>query len=106
MKNVIMREHCKLACGLLNVNILSKVNKFNVLLYLKKSNLDNQGKAPIMGRITLNRSNLFACKSKNSMDKYLFARYYELVQMMRYVIDYAREYLEKYAEKGDNNIRM
>ena len=67
MKNVIKREQCKLACGLPNVNILSKVSKFKVLLYLKKSNLDKQGKAPIMGRITLNRSNLFACQSKNSM---------------------------------------
>ena len=28
-----------------------KVSKFKVLLYLKKSNLDKQGKAPIMGRI-------------------------------------------------------
>ena len=44
-----------------------KVSKFKVLLYLKKSGLDKQGKAPIMGRITLNRSNLFACQSKNSM---------------------------------------
>lgn len=26
-----------------------KVRKFKVLLYLKKSNLDKQGKAPIMG---------------------------------------------------------
>lgn len=33
-----------------------KVSKFKVLLYLKKSNLDKQGKAPIMGRITLNNS--------------------------------------------------
>ena len=33
-----------------------KVSKFKVLLYLKKSNLDKQGKAPIMGRITLNSS--------------------------------------------------
>ena len=49
------------------MNILSKVSKLKVLLYLKKSNLDKQGKAPIMGRITLNRSNLFACQSKNSM---------------------------------------
>lgn len=32
------------------------VNKFKVLLYLKKSELDKQGKAPIMGRITLNNS--------------------------------------------------
>jgi hypothetical protein len=54
MKNVIKREQCKLACGLPSVNILSKVSKFKVLLYLKKSNLDKQGKAPIMGRITLN----------------------------------------------------
>jgi hypothetical protein len=38
-----------------------------MLLYLKKSGLDKQGKATIMGRITLNRSNLFACQSKNSM---------------------------------------
>lgn len=33
-----------------------KVNKFKVLLYLKKSGLYKQGKAPIMGRITLNNS--------------------------------------------------
>ena len=70
MKNVIKREQCKLACGLPNVNILSKVSKFKVLLYLKKSNLDKEGKAPIMGRITLNRSNLFACQSKNSMAQF------------------------------------
>ena len=63
MKNVIKREQCKLACGLPSVNILSKVNKFKVLLYLKKSNLDKQGKAPIMGRITLNNSMAqFSCK--------------------------------------------
>ena len=47
-----------------------KVNKFKVLLYLKKSSIDKQGKAPIMGRITLNRSNLFACHSKNSMAQF------------------------------------
>ena len=70
MKNVIKREQCKLACGLPSVNILSKVSKFKVLLYLKKSGLDKQGKAPIMGRITLNRSNLFACQSKNSMAQF------------------------------------
>ena len=40
-----------------------KVNKFKVLLYLKKSNLDKQGKASIMGRITLNNSMAqFSCK--------------------------------------------
>jgi hypothetical protein len=40
-----------------------KVSKFKVLLYLKKSGLDKQGKAPIMGRITLNRSmTQFSCK--------------------------------------------
>ncbi len=40
-----------------------KVNKFKVLLYLKKSSLDKQGKAPIMGRITLNSSMAqFSCK--------------------------------------------
>ena len=32
-----------------------KVEKFKVLLYLKKSEPDKTGKAPIMGRITLNR---------------------------------------------------
>ena len=63
MKNVIKREQCKLACGLPNVNILSKVSKFKVLLYLKKSGLDKQGKASIMGRITLNNSMAqFSCK--------------------------------------------
>jgi site-specific recombinase XerD len=40
-----------------------KVEKFKVLLYLKKSGLDKSGKAPIMGRITVNRSmSQFSCK--------------------------------------------
>jgi integrase len=40
-----------------------KVEKFKVLLYLKKSGLDKNGKAPIMGRITLNRTMAqFGCK--------------------------------------------
>lgn len=40
-----------------------KINKSKVLLYLKKSSLDKQGKAPIMGRITLNNSMAqFSCK--------------------------------------------
>ena len=30
-----------------------KIEKFKVLLYLKKSRLDKSGKAPIMGRITV-----------------------------------------------------
>ena len=33
-----------------------EVSKFKVLLYLKKSGMDKQGKAPIMGRIPLNDS--------------------------------------------------
>jgi len=33
-----------------------KVEKFKVLLYLKKSGLDKSGKAPIIGRITVNNS--------------------------------------------------
>ena len=33
-----------------------KVEKFKVLLYLKKSGLDKSGKAPIMGLITVNRT--------------------------------------------------
>ena len=40
-----------------------KVEKFKVLLYLKKSGLDKSGKAPIMGRITVNKSIAqFSCK--------------------------------------------
>ena len=40
-----------------------KVEKFKVLLYLKKSSLDKSGKAPIMGRITVGRSMAqFSCK--------------------------------------------
>ena len=40
-----------------------KVEKFKVLLYLKKSGLDKSGKAPIMGRITVNRTMVqFGCK--------------------------------------------
>ena len=33
-----------------------KVKKFKVLLYLKRGGLDKSGKAPIMGRITVNRT--------------------------------------------------
>jgi site-specific recombinase XerD len=40
-----------------------KVEKFKVLLYIKKSGLDKSGKAPIMGRITVNQSIAqFSCK--------------------------------------------
>jgi site-specific recombinase XerD len=40
-----------------------KQEKFKVLLYLKKSGLDKSGKAPIMGRITVNSSIAqFSCK--------------------------------------------
>ena len=40
-----------------------KVEKFKVLLYLKKSEPDKTGKAPVMGRITLNRTMAqFSCK--------------------------------------------
>ena len=35
-----------------------KVEKFKVLLYLKKSGLGKSGKAPIMGRITVNRTTI------------------------------------------------
>ena len=33
-----------------------KIEKFKVLLYLKKTEPDKSGKAPIMGRITVNRT--------------------------------------------------
>ena len=40
-----------------------KVEKFKVLLYLKKSSPDKSGKTPIMGRITVSRSmTQFSCK--------------------------------------------
>ena len=40
-----------------------KIGKFKVLLYLKKSGMDKNGKAPIMGRITVNRTMAqFSCK--------------------------------------------
>ncbi len=40
-----------------------KVEKFKMLLYLKKSGPDKSGKAPIMGRITVNRTMAqFGCK--------------------------------------------
>jgi site-specific recombinase XerD len=40
-----------------------KVEKFKVLLYLKKSGLDKSGKASVMGRITVNNSMAqFSCK--------------------------------------------
>ena len=40
-----------------------KVEKFKVLLYLKRNGLDKSGKAPIMGRITVNRT---MCSSEAS----------------------------------------
>ena len=40
-----------------------KIEKFKVLLYLKKSGKDKSGRAPIMGRITVNRTMAqFGCK--------------------------------------------
>ena len=40
-----------------------KIQKFKVLLYLKKGSTDKRGKTPIMGRITLNNSMAqFSCK--------------------------------------------
>ncbi|MCW4136279.1 site-specific integrase [Segatella copri] len=40
-----------------------KIEKIKVLLYLKKSGMDKNGKAPIMGRITVNRTMAqFSCK--------------------------------------------
>ena len=40
-----------------------KIEKSKVLLYLKKSGMDKNGKAPIMGRITVNRTMAqFSCK--------------------------------------------
>ena len=46
-----------------------KIEKFKVLLYLKKSRLDKSGKAPIMGRITVNRSMVqFSCKTSCTPD--------------------------------------
>ena len=39
-----------------------KTEKMKVLLYLKKSGLDKSGKAPIMGRITIDRIAQFSCK--------------------------------------------
>lgn len=40
-----------------------KIEKFKVLLYLKKTAPDKQGKTPIMGRITVNRTMVqFSCK--------------------------------------------
>lgn len=45
------------------IQSMMKVTKFKVLLYLKKGSTDKRGKAPIMGRITLNNSIAqFSCK--------------------------------------------
>ena len=45
------------------IQSMMKVTKFKVLLYLKKGSTDKRGKAPIMGRITLNNSMAqFSCK--------------------------------------------
>jgi len=68
-----------------------KVSKFKVLLYLKKSNLDKQGKAPIMGRITLNNSMALVCK----LEKYMM----QLVQIMSKVTELTNEYKERVNSK-------
>ena len=40
-----------------------KIEKFRVLLYLKKSSPDKSGKTPIMGRVTVNNTMAqFSCK--------------------------------------------
>lgn len=46
-----------------------KVEKFKVLLYLKKSSPDKLGKIPIMGRVTVNSTKVqFSCKLSCSLD--------------------------------------
>lgn len=46
-----------------------KIEKFKVLLYLKKTAPDKQGKTPIMGRITVNRTMAqFSCKLSSTPD--------------------------------------
>lgn len=46
-----------------------KVEKFKVLLYLKKSSPDKLGKTPIMGRITVNSTKVqFSCKLSCNLD--------------------------------------
>ena len=47
-----------------------KVEKFKVLLYLKKSGLDKSGKAPIMGRITVNRTMAHSAASFPALPNY------------------------------------
>ena len=45
------------------IQSIMKIQKFKVLLYLKKGSTDMRGKAPIMGSITLNNSMAqFSCK--------------------------------------------
>ena len=50
-----------------------KIEKFKVLLYLKKSGMDKNGKAPIMGRITVNRTMAqFSCKLAETSKTYSY----------------------------------
>ena len=63
-----------------------KVSKFKVLLYLKKSNMDKQGKAPIMGRITLNNSMAqFSCNPKLDPAKNRYSVNFSSEEDMRFL---------------------
>ena len=59
----ISKDAYKIGNFAIKKNKRMKVEKFKVLLYLKKSGLDKFGKAPIMGRITVNNTMAqFSCK--------------------------------------------
>ena len=98
MKNVIKREQCKLACGLPSVNILSKVSKFKVLLYLKKSGLNKQGKAHIMGRITLNNSKANIRKEYRKVGKITLKCDY-LLNIRTFCVFFQRKWITLYQEQ-------
>ena len=55
-----------------------KIEKFKVLLYLKKSGMDKNGKAPIMGHADITSTQVYAQvteqKISNDMDKLIAKR--------------------------------
>ena len=88
-----------------------KVEKFKVLLYLKKSEPGKTGKAPIMGRITLNRTMAqFSCKLSctpglwNARESRLNGKSREAVETNEKIEDcclpYTRPSIPSWKEKG------
>ena len=105
-----------------------KIQKFKVLLYQKKRSTNKRGKAPIMGRITLNNSMAqFSCKlsctpnlwnprsgrldgksreaveTNTKIDKLLLNINSAYDNLLKRNVDFTAQSIQK---SGENNIKM